>query len=241
MSKYSKIATILDMDLYSIRTDADPTHNYGEAVEMADQRKFRYAKASAALTAGYLYVAASPITDHHNCAAASTASVGDTQVTLTLGATAATANAYAEGYLIANDNSPEGETYLIKSNPAADASASLTLTLFTPLKTAVTTSSEFCLVHNTYVDVQASTTQTLQPAGVAFVDVTAADDFGWLQTRGVCSVLADETVAAGAEATIGSSTAGAVETKDADTEPLVANALVAGVDTEFRPMFLKME
>ena len=236
--KLTSTATILDFNPYSIRTEAEATHNIGEGFELADQRKFRYAKASAALTAGYLYLADSPNTNHHDVTAASAASVNDTSVTVTLGATAATANEYAEGYLVASDNSPEGETYVIKSHPAADASATLELTLYHPLITAVTTSSQFCLVHNTYYDVAAGTTQTLQPAGVAFVDVTAADDFGWLQTRGV---LADDTVAVGAEATIGSSTEGAVETKDADTEPLVAQAIVAGVDGEFRPMFLKIE
>ena len=238
--KMESIAQVMDFDPMNIRTEEGATHNIGEAVRMADQRVFRYAKASAALVAGYLYCAAAPKTNHHNVAATVAAAIGAKKVTVQLGATAAVANEYAEGYFVASDNAPEGQTYKIKSHPAADSAGTLEITLFDPLKTAATTASEFCLVHNNYIDVVGSTTQTHTPAGVPMVAVTAADDYCWLQTAGICAILADETVAVGAEATIGSSVAGAVETKDSDLEKVVAMALVAGVDTEFRPMMLEI-
>ena len=59
---------------------------------------------------------------------------GDTSITVTLGATAATKDQYADGYIYTNDNTTtsdrgEGQIYRIASNPAADGSATLAVTL----------------------------------------------------------------------------------------------------------------
>lgn len=227
------------------RTGSEATHSLGEAVYLADGRVFRYAKAGESdISQGKLQLAPAPKTAHHNIAAAVAAPMGATQVTVTLGATAATANEYAEGYLVASDVAPEGKVYRISSHPAASASASLTLTLFDPLDSAVTTSSEFCLVHNTYNGVVEGTSATRQPAGVPLENISAGD-YGWLQTRGIAAVLCGVAGTLGAWAMADAATAGAVtdhtDVTAPQTEYLVGKFIVAGVPTEYRPVFLQID
>jgi hypothetical protein len=175
--------------------------------------------------------------------AAVTANGRNRKVTVTLGATAATVNEYQGGLLVANDNAPEGETYRVYSHPAADSAATLEVTVSRPFVTSITTSSEFTLYHNAWNGVIETTTNssTAQPAGVPLVNFTAAY-YGWIKTRGVVAVLADETLTLGAMVSAGTSTAGSVEELDDVTAPLTDNlvgfAVVAGVDTEYRPIQL---
>jgi hypothetical protein len=230
-------------------TETNKSVALGTLAQSPDGRLFRYAKAgSSAITAGKLQLGPARKTNHDNIAVAAAAAIGATQVTVTLGATAATANEYAEGYLVLSDATGEGTTYVIKSHPAADASASLVLTLDEPLKEALTTSSEACLVHNRF---NACVEGTVQAGGIVvgvpLVDVAAGSYF-WAQVWGVAAVLSDENGTVNRSVTVGSSTAGAVEEKDDmleatdasrfDLEPIVGFQIVAMVDTEYRPVFL---
>lgn len=214
----------------------------GALVETVDGRKFRYCQnSSAAIAAGKLYQAPALVANHQNIAVASAASIGDLSVTVTLGATAATANDYSEGLMVVNDEAGEGHCYRVKSHPAADASASLVLTLEDPIKVALTTSSEVCLIPNLYKKpVISDSGQAGTAVGVAPFAITA-DYFGWLQTHGMTGCLADENVTAGQALTIGSSTDGSVEAVDADTEPKVGVASQACVDGEYRMIFLQID
>lgn len=176
--------------------------------------EYTWAKAGAvALVAGNLLQAAAEVTNHQNCAPTATASIGATSVTITLGATAATANQYAGGWMVVTETPGEGYKYLISSHPAADSGATLTLTLSDALQVALTTSSHVDLVPNQYDGVIANpTTATSNPVGVA-TDIIAIGGYGWIGTRGVFPVLAD----AGAAIVVGTSivasnqTAGACE------------------------------
>lgn len=245
--KLESIAQVLDFDAYKTRTEAESTHNLGELVALADMRMFRYAKVGAgAISAGKLQLAPAPITNHHNCTVAAAAAKGAMEFTATLGATAAGANIYGEGYACVNDEAGEGATYKIKYHAAVDSSGVITAKLFDPIAVALTTASQVSFVHNKYNGVVEGTSSTQAPAGVPLVDI-AIGDYGWLQTKGVAAVLADETITIGAGVTAGTSTAGAVEEIDqpGDTTVLsdyaVGWAIVAGVDTEYRPINLAIE
>jgi len=188
-----------------------------------------------------LAVAAAQTATHENCAVNAAAAAGTREVSLTLGAGAVTANQYAGGYLVVNDAAGEGRLYAISGHPAADASASLTVALDQEIAVALTTSSEVSLVLNPWSGaVIAVTDQLDMPVGVPNVTIPA-NDFGWIQTRGACAVLADETLAIGVSVTTGTSVAGAVEAVDAVSEPLVGIALQAGVDTEYRAIYLQID
>ena len=227
-------------DIHS--TSTTQQHPLGALGMTKDGRKYRYIKAGGTdLDPGKLAVNPTIVANHENMAVASAASVGDTQVTVTLGATAATENQYAGGYLVINDVAGEGIAYLISGHPAADASASLVVTLDEPIEVALTTSSQATLLKHPYKDVVVSATdQADTPVGIP--NITIGDtEFGWVQTGGVCSALADETLTIGKELTIGSSVAGALELKDAVDEPCVGVAVQAGVDTEYRAVYLNID
>jgi hypothetical protein len=84
------------------------------------------------------------------------------------------------------------------------------------------------------------TDQADMPVGIPNVTITAAY-YGWLQTKGVCSAFADESITAGLSLTTGTGVAGALEALDAAGEPLVGVALVAGVDDEYRAVSLMID
>lgn len=234
---------IFSGDLYT--QDQYQQHQLGQLGMDEFGDLYRYAKVGASnISAGKLQLAPTQKTNHHNCAATAAVAVGQKKVTITLGATAAVANEYANGYLVANDNAPEGVFYRIVKHPAANSAATLELTLDRPIIEAVTTSSEFTLVHNAWNGVVEGTAITVRAAGVPLIDMTAAY-FGWLKTRGVASVLIGSAATLGADLIVGG-TAGAVTDRTdalgASAEPVVAVAdLVLGVATEYNPVRLVID
>lgn len=222
-------------------TSSTAVHDVGTLGLTLDGRCFRYSKAGGSnLAIGKLAVAATQVADDENLACAATA-VGATQVTVTLGASAVTANQYAQGYFIVNDVDGEGQTIQISGHPAASALATLVVTLKEPLQVALTANSQASLVKNMWADVVISATDQADLAvGVPNVGITTAQ-FGWLQTKGVCSVLADENVTAGLALTIGTGVAGAVEAYDGAGEQIIGVAHTALVDTEYRSAYLMID
>lgn len=214
----------------------------GSKAVTKDGRVYRYAKAGAtALDPGKLCVNADLVANHTNRTVAAAVAAGGTSVGVSIGATAATKDQYAGGYLTVNDATGEGINYLIRGNSAAAGSDTLTVYLDEPVKVALTTSSEVTVKLNPWSGVVVSATdQADQPVGVPNVTVTAAY-YGWLQTRGECAVLADEAVTKGLALTIGTGVAGAVEALDAAGEPQIGVASEALVDTEYRSAFLSID
>lgn len=214
----------------------------GALVSTADGREYRYVKAGGtALVPGKLQQGPAVVANHQNIAVAAAAAIGATSVTVTLGATAATANQYAGGTMVVNDVTGEGYTYTIKSHPAADASASLVITLEDDdaIRVALTTSSEVCLFPNLYNGVIVNpTTPTNKPVGVAVKAITASY-YGFIQTKGTVSCLNDSATAVGLALAPSQSVAGALKT-GATTLDSVGSALQAGVDTEYRTVWINL-
>lgn len=205
--------------------------------------EYRFVKCGAtALVAGKLYDGPANVGNHTNIAVAAAAAALAESVTVTLGATAATANQYAGGFLCVNDAAGEGFTYAIKSHPAADASASLVLTLepTTPIVTALTTSSEVTLIPNQYngVIIHAAT-ETGVPVGGAVTQVTAAQ-YGWLKTKGPIAMLNDASKAALGKSVGASTTTDGSVTANDGTLKEVGTQLATGVSTEYNPIFLHL-
>lgn len=227
-----------------LTTSASQLAALGQLGVTGDGRLFRYARAGAsAITRGKLQLAPTPKTNHHNLATAA-AAIGATEVTVTLGATAAVANEYADGLLQVNDAIGEGVSYRILSHPAANASAALVVTLKDPIKTlALTAASECSLIHNSYRRVIEGTSATQIPAGVPLLNI-ALEEFGWVQTHGPAPVLAQGTVTLGAPVIAGS-VAGSVTDNTDVTAPIaqiwVGFAPIAGVDTEYRAIYLTID
>lgn len=214
--------------------------NLGARAMLQDGREFVYVKAGAsALVAGKLQQAPAIVANHQNIAVAAAAAIGDKSVTVTLGATAATADQYAGGFLVVNDADGEGYVYKIEGNPAADSAGSLVVSLADELIEALTTSSEVCLIPNLYNGVIINpTTATNAPVGIAVSDI-AANEYGWLQVKGPAPCLSQGAITVGLGIAPSGSVAGAVAVVAATTNQ-IGSALQAGVDTEYRTVFVTL-
>ena len=209
-----------------------PKHAIGEKLELIDGRVFRYAYFSTATAQGLLAsqdLSASAIVESDGKLTA--ASAGATEVTYTDSGTvgSATLNQYAGGYLHITDDAGEGFQYRIKSNTAASSNA-ITLTLYDGLQVAVTTDTDVAVTGGLYNNLIGATAGTdYVVAGVTPISFTV-NYYGWVQTRGVATILADGTITAGGNLTLSDGVTGAIQAKDAETEPLVGFALFASDD-----------
>ena len=96
-----------------------------------DGRRFRYASAGGTtLVQGNMLQGPAQIANHQNCAVQTAYALGDTSLSITLGATAATANQYAEGLAVVYDSTSKGYAFGIKSHLANAGSATLVLQLY---------------------------------------------------------------------------------------------------------------
>ena len=177
----------------------------GTILELPDGREFKYAlNGGSAISSGKLASSAAMIGNHDMDLTTAAASVGDTSITVTLGATAATKDQYADGYIYTNDNTTtsdrgEGQIYRIASNPAADGSATLAVTLASndAVSVALDSTTESGVAVNPYSGIVVSpTTVTNRTLGVTATDI-AANAYGFVQTKGLASVLVSGTVVAG--------------------------------------------
>ena len=215
-------------------------HPLGARGMTPDGRCFRWAFSGEAIGAGQLVMQKGAVANHDmDLATAAAGSVGDTTITVTLGATAATLNQYEDGALYTNDGTGEGHLYAIRSNPAADSAASLVLTLHEKIREATSTSDTLNgLIENDYKDVEIYDADDIDgPAlGVAPTEI-ANDSYFWLQTSGRAAVLIQGTVVNGDAVEASQTTDGAVCLHDVsantDQAPLGTCAGIIAVTTDY--------
>jgi hypothetical protein len=224
------------------KISATKQHRLGAIGMTRDGRVYRYAQAGGAtLAPGKINVAATVDANATNKTIARTYDSGVSTVVFDAGGTIV-ANAYAEGYLTINDATGEGVSYAVGGHTGITGAGEIVVDLEEPTATALTIDvSEASLTKNPWDDIVVSIADQLDMAvGIANVSLTTLY-YGWIQTRGVCSALADESYAIGQNLTIGSSVVGALEANDAAGEQNVGVAIVAGVDTEYREVFLTID
>ena len=109
-----------------------------------------------------------------------------------------TVNALAGGYASIAITPGQGQIYRIKSNTATSGATGGVVVLEDPIReTALSTASKFIVAPHPYSGLVVEPgTPTAAIAGVAVNPITAAY-FGWVQTRGACSVLFTGTGVAG--------------------------------------------
>jgi hypothetical protein len=162
----------------------------GTRLELWDGRVFRYAKNGAvALGAGKMTQSVGPTAHHENIATGVVSAIGATTVGIaTTLSTAMVLNEYAEGWLVINDATGEGQCYQIKGN---DAGTTGNIYLWDGLVVALATTSEFTLIRNRHRGVVVfPTTAASTAAGVPLIAVTAAYYF-WAQVKGPAPLLVD--------------------------------------------------
>ena len=215
-------------------------HPLGAVGMTPDGRCFRWAFAGEAIGAGQLVMQKGAVANHDmDLATAAAAAVGATTITVTLGATAASEDQYEDGAIYINDGAGEGHLYAIRSHPAADASASLVVTLHETVREALTTGTSLSgLIENDYKDVEIYDADDIDgPAlGVAPAEV-ANDEYFWLQTSGRAAVLIQGTVVNGDAVEASQTTDGAVCLHDVsantDQAPLGTCAGIIAVTTDY--------
>lgn len=213
-----------------------PLHAVGQRGYAPDGRQYRYVKAGAAdLVAGNVIQSPAIIAAHLACTPPVVA-IGATSFVYTPGATAAAANYYADGYLQVDTTPGNGYTYGIKDHAAITASTAFTLNLKKddPIQVALTASSRVGLIANKYNGVLQFpvTTATGAVVGVASYIITAAQ-YGWVQTKGICSTLIAGTPALGAMVMTPSTAAGSaviLTTTNLVVAQLVGRMCQIGVD-----------
>jgi len=229
---------------FQTSTDTSLLTLVGTRWDLSDGREVMLVRAGDAIAAGKLYQDAAIVANHQNIAVTAYQAYSangnvPAKVTVTLGATAATANQYAGGFVVVNDVTGEGQTLRIASHPAADSAATLALTLEEGATTALTTSSEVCLIppHGKDVIIM-PTTITGAVAGVGLYIIAAAS-YGFLTTKGLTSCLADGAVTVGSAISPSNAVAGAIE-NGVIAQGFVGNANQTGVDTEYRSVFINV-
>jgi len=229
---------------FQTSTDASLATLVGTRFDTSDGREVTLVRNGAvALVAGNLVQDAAVVPNHQNLAVTAYQAYSangnvPAKVTVTLGATAATANQYAGGFVVVNDNAGEGQTLRIASHPAAASAGSLAVTLEEGATVAITTASEVSLVsaHGADVIIQPTTVTNAQ-VGVT-LNAIAAGAYGFVVSRGLVSCLAGGAIGVGLGISVGS-VAGSVSVAAATTARL-GFAAQAGVDTEYRVVYVNI-
>lgn len=224
-------------------TSTYKTTRLGTVGYTADGRQFRYAlNGAVALSAGKTTNAIAKVANHTTITVQAAAPIGATTVNITLGATAATADQYLDGYLVIKDSTGAGQSFSITGNSATASAGVISVYLREPIVTALTTSSVASLVYNPWNGI------LVAPAAAAEVVVgvpqipVAASVYGWVATSGMASVLSDGIITKGAGAIQSASVIGATTIEVAATvTQRVGIAPEATVDTKYEPLILTID
>lgn len=223
-------------------------HALGTEMVFIDGRRFRYCENGGTAIGEGLLVATEAVVGNHDedLVVASSGSVGDTALSVTLGGTAAAKDLYKDGYLFINipvsSTSPH-ELYKIKGHAAigSGGTGNINIDEEDGLHTAITAGTDTVgLIKSPYKDViVCPATLTGTVVGVTINNFTA-DYFGWVQVAGpsVCKI--DGTAGVGLVVGPSSNHAGQVLVVGADTTHQVGRMWgKAGVDNEFHTVFLQ--
>lgn len=207
--------------------DATPKFPLGFQIVGADGSIYRYAHMGAATNRGVVVaqdVSETSVVDTDNVVIAPASAVavadqpnikpgalGSFYVQLTLAAV--TSNQFRGAKFITTDDTGEGYTYDVIGNTATDtpATGDIRLTLAQPIQVALDTTTDIAIRGSQYSDLELATTTDECVAGVTCSTTTTALPYAWIQTKGVCGILQDGTIALGDVITLSDGTAGAVQ------------------------------
>lgn len=226
---------------FQTSTDSSLATLVGSRWDLSDGREVILVSASSATTVApaYLYADAANIAAHQNMAITAIQTYsnnGNTpyKLTVTLGATAVTANQYQGGFVIVNAGTGIGQQLRIASHPAAALSSSLVITLEDGPSTALATAdSKASLVtpHGKNVIIN-PTTATGAYTGFGLYAI-AASSYGFLVTKGITAGVLDASggITIGGMVSPSNATAGCLEL-GVLAQGFVGNANIAGTTAE---------
>jgi len=227
-------------------TDTELSALLGSRWDLPDGREVRLVLAGASnLATGKVMTAPAAISAHLECAVSAFqayASNGATPatVTVTLGATAVTANQYAGGLLMVNSGTGAGQTLKIASHPAAALSTNVVVTLEDAPNTALVAASSTVSLYKNPCDsiILSDHTALQQPVGVTFYPVTAAY-YGYVVSKGLTVCLNDGGWTAGSAVSTSNGTDGAVE-NGVIAQGFVGYAIEAGTTAHYNAIVVQL-
>ena len=226
-------------------TSATQKHRLGARYCDGD-RIFRYAKAGAAggcLKASMTQTQPVDTSTHNILQTGHTWSVGDRYGTMliTTGGTWAL-NEFTDGYFFSSDVAAIGDTYRVLASRIKSDDTIIELELETPIRNAISATTDMSLVPNRFYDVVIfPTTKTGYATGVPLVDVTNGYYF-WAQTGGPCPLItaSDGTATIGDSVGFSGTNAGQITTRTT-LEASFGNVLVVGDVSEASLVNLKID
>lgn len=205
-----------NVDLYTSTTDQVGAELVGVRVNGLNGKEFSLALAGAsALVAGNLLQESAEDTSYENMAIGTAGAVGDMFLQVTNGTATITAAQFiggSIGFYTAGTVAIGDEYTIVDVTGTLTTGGALKVWLDRPLRYAVTTSAKVVMKRNLYSGViqMPATTPTGIAVGVAIYAIPLAT-WGYVQTRGVASVLSDgSTFAVGSAVGTPSGTAGCV-------------------------------
>lgn len=190
MSNISGIVQI-GQDLWS--ESASALHNLGALAFDEFGNRYRYVKnGGVALAAGHLLQEAAEDTNFRSMAVDTAAAIGATEVSVTLGGTAVTADLFKDGHLYVESSTGLGQHFRILSHEVqTSTTGSCNFTIDRPLKVALTTSSQVTVRKSAYDSVvDFPVTPTGGAVGIALYAMTISY-YGWIQSGGDVPALYD--------------------------------------------------
>lgn len=217
MATVSGVTTITPNDLYSSSATPDSTYELGQIAWGSYGKAFRYAFFGELGVVGDI-MQSSVVDTQFDSMTVTAQAKGLTTVTVTNGTTAVTSGQFRGGTLSVSVTPGLGEEYTIVDHGTATNGATLTLYIDRPLRTAWTASTKVTMRRSPYSGViKCPTTLTGTVVGVCVYPV-ASGEYGWIQTKGVCGVLADSsTGAVGSDVGVPGAAAGSVGVNVAGT------------------------
>lgn len=215
---------------------------------LADGREFVYTKqaSSGGVTGpGYIAQCAAVDAQQSTCTVQAAGAIADTTIYVTNGADTHDADTYAEGYVIVEDDAGEGQCLKIRSHDAMTSGGTVTIVLYDALRVAITTSTTVTIMKHPLdsVIVCPANTPTAPVAGVSPITPTASYYF-WLQTKGMASVLVDNstTLVVGIYVQAYGDVAGACQVMTENEEiPLIGTCFDVGAQNEKAAILLDIK
>lgn len=255
-ANYTRItqrAAVAGLDPFSVTTDANFATYVGQRFDLNDGRQVALVQnAGTALAAGQLVQGPNTVANHQGMTTTAFTAYSangnqPAQLTVTLGATAVLQNEYALGYAVVKTGTGAGQIMQISSHPAANASASVVLTLGDSPVTALDTTSVINIFKNPFGSQNGTTYATNgvqvcpttlagQVVGLSYYAIAATTsavlEYGFVATKGIWAGLNDAGTTVGYPLEPSGATAGAMKTF-ASTGPMVGYAVQAGVTTDY--------
>lgn len=201
---------------------SSPKYHVGFRVDTASGDIYRYGHFGATVNRGVLAAqdkSESSLVDTDNVviapASAQTTTDGTiSQNFLELTKTGVSAGDFEGAKLVITDDTGEGYTYDIKRNTASGdpTTSNIRVELYQPLQVALDATSDISIVANRWHNMEIATSTDDILSGVTCSTISAADNYGWVQTRGLVGILQDGSIAQGDPITISDGTSGAVQT-----------------------------